>query len=1062
MKVTDDVVRENLDLKSMESWSIRFWSENDIYRKIVEKSRRSGRKLYFLDGPPYASAPSIHLGTAWNKVLKDALLRYYRMRGFDVWDKPGYDTHGLPIEVMVEKLLGIKNKKEIEDSVGIERFVGKCLEIVQNNIKSMSESFKQLGVFMDWDNPYLTYTDDYIESGWFLIKKAHERGLLYKSGKVLHWCPRCETTLADYEVSEYADVEDPSIYVKFKVKGAENLSLLIWTTTPWTLPANAFVMAHPDLEYAEVDVGGEKLILLASRVDEVMREAGVRSYRVTRKFRGKELEGLEYVHPLEDLVPAQKELSRYHRVVMAPEAVNPNEGTGLVHSAPGHGDIDFEIGTRLGVPPVSLVDARGYMTEGAGKYRGLYFRTEANEEIIKDLKERGALFHQSKIVHRYPICWRCKTPLVLRLTEQWFIAVSRLKKELVEEASKVEWVPSWAKSRMLNLLENVQDWVISRQRYWGIPLPIWICTRCGHVEVVGSVDELVRLGGQRPPNLHRPWIDQVTLRCPVCGGEMRRVPDVADVWFDSGIAFYASLGYPRNKDLYERLMPADLILEGHDQIRGWFFSLLRSGVIAFGSSPYKRVLVHGFVLDEQGREMHKSLGNYVAPEDLLAKYPRDVVRTYLLKNTTWEDLRFSWRNLELTARDFTIIKNVFAFASLYMSLDSFDPKLVNLDDVKGHLRPEDRWLLSRLNRLIRDYIRHFEALEVHEAVRELRDFIVEDVSRWYLRLIRRRVWVEEDSPSKRAAYYTLYTALKNWVLLAAPIMPHLAEYYYQKLVRPAEPDLPESVHMADLPNPDEGLIDDELERKMAIVRAISEEALSARMRAGIKLRRPLRRLLVMPKSPDVSSAVSELSDILAASVNVKSVELVSADLLESLRSYEVEPDMGEIGRDFKKLAPKVIEYVRARGGEIAKELLSKGFAELDVDGTKVRLEARHVKVRAVYPEWLVASESDLGIIGLDKRVSEEEELEGIAREIVRRVQYMRKQMNLRVDAYIDLWLAGDEELLGAASAKLEYIKGETRSVNVTLGEPPKDAYIAEWEVDERRLVIGIRERKVTS
>ncbi|MCE4619450.1 MAG: isoleucine--tRNA ligase, partial [Desulfurococcales archaeon] len=764
--ISDRLSRVRYDQFALEEWVKRFWAENRIYRLVKEKSRRSQRKFFFLDGPPYASAKSIHVGTAWNKVIKDVVLRYRRMKGYNVWDQPGFDTHGLPIEVKVEKMLGVRNKKEIVEKIGVDRFVEECKKFAQENIEGMTENFKEIGVFMDWDNPYVTYKNEYIESGWWLIKRAWEQGLLYQGRRVVHWCPRCETTLADYEVSEYRDLEDPSIYVKFPVKDRPGESLLIWTTTPWTLPANAFVMAHPDLEYVKVRVNGEVLILAKARLEHVMKEAGVTDYEVIEEFPGRELEGLEYEHPLEDLVPAQKILSKYHRVVLAPEAVTATEGTGLVHSAPGHGEIDFDINAeRVGAPVVSLVDNQGRMTEEAGKYKGLYFRTEANQAIMKDLEEKGALFHKTTIVHRYPVCWRCKTPLVLRATDQWFINVSKLKDKLIEEADKVEWVPGWAKSRFMNLLENVRDWVISRQRFWGIPLPVWRCEKCGYTHVVGSVRELVEMGGEEPRDLHRPWVDKVTLRCPKCGGEMKRVPDVLDVWFDSGIAFYASLGYPRNKEPYESMKPVDFIVEGHDQIRGWFFSLLRSGVIGFGEKPYERVLVHGFALDEHGREMHKSLGNYIEFRELIKKIPRDAVRLWSMQNTIWEDLRFQWKAMEQAWRALNIAWNVYAFASTYMSLDKYDPTKETVEDIPGEwLRLEDKWILSRLEALKQEYYQAMETYKLQEAARRLREFIVEDVSHWYIRLIRRRVWEEADTPDKRAAYATLHRILWEWLL----------------------------------------------------------------------------------------------------------------------------------------------------------------------------------------------------------------------------------------------------------------------------------------------------------
>ena len=1057
MRVVDLLSRIEYNQFSVEEWVKEFWERERVYELVKAKSAASTRKFYFLDGPPYASAKSIHVGTAWNKVIKDIVLRYYRMAGYNVWDKPGYDTHGLPIEVKIEQALGLSVKKDIYEKVGVENFIKHCKAFVDENMEAMTRQFKELGVFMDWSDPYVTYRDEYIEAGWWLIKRAHERGLLYRGYKVLHWCPRCETTLADYEVSEYRDLEDPSIYVKLPVRGRSGEYLLIWTTTPWTLPANTFVMAHPDMDYVRVKVGDEVYILAEARLEHVMREAGVKSYEVLERFKGRALEGLEYDHPLEDLVDAQRELKRYHRVVLAPEAVSPYEGTGLVHSAPGHGTIDYEVAVRHGIPIVSLVDEVGRMTSGAGKYAGLYFRTEANKAILEDLRRRGALFHESTIVHRYPVCWRCKTPLVLRATEQWFIAVTKLKEELIREADKVEWRPTWAKTRFMNLLEEVRDWVISRQRFWGIPLPVWTCRSCGYTHVVGSLEELKAMGGFVPPDLHRPWIDEVKLKCPKCGGVMERVPDVLDVWFDSGVAFYASLGYPMRRDLYESLEPVDFITEGHDQIRGWFFSLLRSGVIGFSKSPYRRVLVHGFALDEFGREMHKSLGNYVEFEELISKVPRDVVRFWLSINTTWEDLRFSWRALENMARDFTVIWNTFVFASTYMGLDSFDPEVVTLESVMDSLEVEDRWLLSRVNRLIREYREAMEDLRIHDAARALRTFILDDVSRFYIRLVRRRVWEEADTPSKRAAYATLYKALKTWLILAAPIIPFTTEFLYQHFVKPAESRAPPSVHLLDMPVPDEKFMDEGLERDVEVARAVVEAILSARASAGLKLRRPVRRVIVASKDERVLGALRRLSDLVAEMVNAKNIEVVGLEFFENLRVYKVKPNMGEIGRDYKRLAPDIARMLEESGVEVAKAILATGYYEAEVGGVRVRIEPRHVEIEVEYPSWLSVRETDFGIVAVDTRITAEEEAEGYAKEVVRRVQHMRKELKLNIEDRIELWLWGDREIVEAARLLEEYVKRETRAVKVSYEVPQEEGvYTKTWEVDDKIISIGIR------
>jgi len=1056
VKVVDYLSKLEYNQFKVEEWVKSFWERESVYKLVKAKSATSTRKFYFLDGPPYASAKSIHPGTAWNKVVKDIVLRYHRMAGYNVWDKPGYDTHGLPIEVKIEQSLGLQVKKDIYEKVGVEKFIEYCKAFVDENMEAMSRQFREIGVFMDWGDPYVTYANDYIEAGWWLIKRAHERGLLYKGYKVLHWCPRCETTLADYEVSEYKELEDPSIYVKLPVRGRSGEYLLVWTTTPWTLPANTFVMAHPDLDYVRVRVGGEVYILAEARLEHVMREAGVSEYEVLERFKGLSLEGLEYDHPLEDLVDAQRELRGHHRVILAPEGVTPYEGTGLVHSAPGHGTVDYEVAVKHGIPAVSLVDEVGRMTEGAGRYKGLYFRTEANKAIIEDLRERGALFHEATVVHRYPVCWRCKTPLALRATNQWFIAVTRLKDELLREAERVEWRPSWAKTRFYNMLQELRDWVISRQRFWGIPLPIWVCGSCGYTHVVGSVDELEAMGGYRPRDLHRPWIDEVKLRCPKCGGVMDRVPDVLDVWFDSGVAFYASLGYPMRRDLYESLEPVDFIVEGHDQIRGWFFSLLRSGVIGFGKTPYRRVLVHGFMLDEQGREMHKSLGNYVDFEELISRVPRDVVRFWLSTNTTWEDLRFSWRALEHMQRDFTVMWNTYVFASTYMGLDSFDPEVTTLEKVMGDLEVEDRWLLSRVNRLVKLYREAMEDLRIHDAARALRSFILEDVSRFYIRLIRRRVWEEADTPSKRAAYATLYKALKTWLALAAPIIPFTTEYLYQHFVRPAESSSPASVHLLSMPEVDEHLIDDDLERDFEIAKAFIEATLSARATAGLKLRRPVRRVVVAAVDERALKALRRLANVIAEMVNAKTVEVVGTDFFEKLRAYKVEPNLGEIGRDYRRLTPTIVKLLEDKGVEVAGELLARGYYEVELEGVKVKLEPRHVDVKVEYPEWLSVRKLDYGIVAVDTRITVEEEAEGYAREVVRRVQHMRKELRLSIEDRVEVWVWGDDEIVNATRLFEEYVRSETRAVKINYGKPAEKVYAKDWDIEDKVVSIGIK------
>ncbi len=1053
-------IEREYDPHRVEEWVKRFWEENSIYSKV---KRRKGKSYFnFLDGPPYPSSGIPHAGTAWNKVLKDAVLRYKRMNGFEVNDTPGYDCHGLPIEVAVEKKLGVKVKKEIESRIGVDRFIEECRNFALKNLRELTKWFKELGVFMDWDNPYLTLDNDYIEAAWWLIKKAHENGLLERDYRVVYWCPRCQTTLAEYEV-EYQKLEDPSIYVKFRVKDEENTYLLIWTTTPWTLPANTFVMAHPEALYVKVRVGSEYYILARSRLEHVMAEKGVEEYEVVETFPGKRLEGIEYVHPLEDIVPLQKELAKYHRVVMAPEHVTLHEGTGLVHAAPGHGFEDFEIARKIGIEEiVSPITDEGRFTSVAGKYAGKPAR-EANQEIIRDLEERNALFHRTTIVHRYPVCWRCKTPVLLRATTQWVLRVTRLKDKLRSEAEKTRWLPKWALERLNSMIDNLQDWVLSRQRYWGTPLPIWVCTSCGHTLVVGSREELAKHGGHVPEDLHKPWIDKVVLKCPKCGAPMKRVPDVIDVWFDSGVAFYASKWHPDKHPalVAQRRYKVDFITEGHDQTRGWFFSLLRAGVIGFGETPYNTVLVHGFMLDAEGREMHKSLGNYVAADEILRKAGADVFRFWILQNTIWEDARFSWDKLGSTKADLNIIWNVYVFATTYMELDRFNPLQHRLDELAANLKPEDKWILSRLAYVIREVTEAFEDYRIDDAVRALKEFMIEDVSHWYIRIIRRRVWVEEESMDKLAAYATLYTVLRTWLLLAAPIIPFFTERIYQEMVRASEPGAPESIHMAEWPRPSPWWRDEQLEKEMDIVRQLYEATASLRMKAGLKSRLPIRKVIVFTDNSLVHKAVEELRELVLRVLNTRDIEVKKPGEEEKYIEYRVEPIYSKIGPEFRKHAKDVIRLLDEKGNEIAKSILSQGEYRAAIDDREVRITAEHVKIVPIYRAGFYATSTEWGTVVIDTKLSEEEIGEGFARDIVRRIQFMRKKMDLDIEEQILVYIALPEEYRKYIEKHYDYIANEVRAreiiiVNDAAEVAENSDYTREWEINGATVVIGVK------
>ncbi|MDN5320034.1 MAG: isoleucyl-tRNA synthetase [Thermococcaceae archaeon] len=1029
-----------------------FWKENDVYNK-VKKARENGPDYYFLDGPPYVSG-AIHLGTAWNKIIKDMVIRFRTMQGYNVRRQPGFDMHGLPIEVKVEQALGLKYKKDIEEKVGVENFIKKCKEFALTNLKIMTEQFKMLGVWMDWDNPYMTIKNEYIESAWFTLKKAWEKGLLEKDQRVLHWCPRCETALAEHEVrGEYKIREDPSIYVKFPVEGKENEYLLIWTTTPWTLPANLAVTVHPEYEYAKVRVsfdGKEEYWIIAKAlVERVLHEAGVKG-EIVEEFKGEELEGLRYVHPFLEEYPRQKEFrEKYewaHRVILG-EHVTLEDGTGLVHTAPGHGEEDFEVGKQYGLPIYSPLDDEGRYVEG--KWEGKFVK-DADPEIIEYLKEKGLLVKAGTIEHKYPHCWRCKTPLIFRATDQWFLKISKVKDKIIEENDKnVTWYPDWVKIRYDNGVMNSGDWCISRQRYWGIPLPIWVCEECGNIHVVGSFDELKEMSKEpiekdfHEVDLHKPWVDTVILKCPKCGGDMKRVKDVLDVWFDSGIASWASLDYPRRKDLFERLWPADFIVEGEDQVTKWFYSQQAASVVAFDTVPYKKVAMHGYVLDEKGDKMSKSLGNIIRPEEVVQKEGRDPFRFYMLWATTpWENLRFSWKGLAQVKRMLNILWNVYILASTYMSLDNFDPTKVNPEELP--FREEDRWILSRVNTLISAVEDGIETFYLTRATRAIEYFVTEDLSRWYVRLIRKRLWIEKDDPDKLAAYWTLWKVFDVLLRLMAPVTPYITEEIYQNLIRPFSGK--ESVHLEDWPKKDERWVDEELEKEMEIVRKIVEAGSAARQKAKIKLRYPVRQILIETEDETTKKAVERLNYLLKDQLNAKEVKVAKVE-----REIRVKPNFAKLGPHFKGDAKLIAKWIDEQNDRELYEKLMQGKLKVEIEGKEFTIEREHIIVEEELPDFLVGEEFDHGKVFVDKTLTRELMMEGLAREFVRRIQEMRKQLDLDVNDRIMVYIETTDENKGLLQEMLDYIKGETRAVEVRFEEAK--GYVVEWPEVEAKIGI---------
>ncbi len=845
------------DHTSIEEEILKFWDEEQIYARI---KKRNGKPFYFLDGPPYVTGDP-HPGTMWNKILKDANIRYLRAMGYDVNDKPGFDTHGLPIELKVEKLLKIKNKNEIEEK-GIESFIKECKKFADKYIVQMTERFKRFGVWMDWENPYVTYKDKYIESAWGTIKKAYEKQLISEGAYILPYCYRCETTLANYEL-EYGMEKDPSIYVKFKVKDKENTYLLIWTTTPWTLVANMAVMAHPDYEYVEIEVNNEHWILAKERFEILKKELGIDDANILKTFKGKDLFNLEYEHPFQDLI--KKTYKR--RVVLSNKYVTLEEGTGLVHTAPGHGPEDYEVGKEYGIEIFCPVDERGNYTEEAGIFTGKNVKKE-NDHIIDILKERNLLVKKGIIEHRYPHCWRCKTPLIFIKTKQWFISISTLKSKMYEQLEQIMFIPNLAGSRLKDFIDHAPDWCISRQRYWGIPLPIWKCEN-NHMVVVGSKEELEHLSGKKVKELHRPYVDEITFKCPVCGKEMKRIPDVLDVWFDSGNAAWASQSNEERKK-YSNV--ADLIIEGHDQTRGWFYSLLGSGLIYYDKSPYKRLMMHGFFLDHNGIKMSKSLGNYITLDEILEKYGVDAFRLFGLSLTTWDDLRFSWEEVKNAKNDLNVLLNLIVF--LERNYVYVEPKYYEI---------EDKWLLSKLNRLLKQYHSNFSEFKHFLSVRALRNFLIYDFSQFYMKIAKKRI---SSNKNKEAALSVIYNTIFTLLKLFSPIIPFVSEYAYQRFYREHESEI--SIHMFEMPKADETYIDNRLEKDMEIVKEIVSATLKLRNEANVKLRFPLKQLYI--ETEDNTFDLNQYKDLISELTNVKSVNFGSLDKVEQLNNVRVSLD----------------------------------------------------------------------------------------------------------------------------------------------------------------------------
>ncbi len=1034
-------VSNSLDFVGREREMSKFWKENHVFEQSIEH-RAKGDNFTFYDGPPTANGKP-HIGHILTRAIKDIIPRYKTMKGYHVLRKAGWDTHGLPVELEVEKLLKLDGKQDVE-RYGVEPFNEKCKESVWKYTSEWHEMSDAVAYWCDMDNPYVTYHNDYIESVWWAIKQIADQGLLYKGHKIVPYCPRCGTALSSHEVAQgYKDVKETSVFAKFRIEGSENRCFLAWTTTPWTLPSNVALAVNADEMYNEVQVGDETLILAEALVDSVITE----EHTVVAKYRGSELLGMRYV-PLFDF--AKPEKPAYY--VISGDFVTLTDGSGIVHIAPAFGEDDARVGRANDLPFVQLVDSRGRFTPEVTPWAGMFCK-DGDKPIIADLKERGLLFRAVPFEHSYPFCWRCDTPLLYYAMDTWFIRMTAVKDRLIKNNNSIHWIPESIKDgRMGNFLENVVDWGLSRSRYWGTPLPVWTCS-CGHHHVIGSIEELKRLGKNVPDDieLHKPYVDRITLTCEKCGGEMHRTPEVIDCWFDSGSMPFAQWHYPfENKERFEQNFPADFISEAIDQTRGWFYTLLAISTLLFDKAPFKNCIVLGHVCDKDGFKMSKHRGNVVDPWTVLNKQGADAVRWYFYSaSAPWLPSRFYEEAVNESQRKFMgTLWNTYYFFVLYANIDKFTPNGRTLDDCK--LTVMDRWILSRLNTLIQTVDGNLNEYKITESARAIAAF-TDELSNWYVRRGRERYWVTGESADKDAAFMTLYTVLVTLSKVIAPFVPFLADEIYQNLVRSVDTTAPISVHLCDFPVCDEKRIDAELEKDMDLTLRVVVLGRACRAASAIKNRQPLSVLYVKNGFGDTLPA--EFAALAADELNVKSVSFTED--ADRFVSYLFKPQLKTCGKKFGKLVPAIKEtLLNADGGKLMQELKEIGHITLHLETGDVELGEEDLLIETKKAEGFIAETDRELTVALDIMLDENLIEEGFVREIVNKLQTMRKDAGFAVTDQIYVTYKADGKLAGVIAANADSIGHDVLALAVTAGEP--EGSVKEWNINGETAVLGVR------
>ena len=1044
-------VSTNLNFVEREKETAQFWKDHDIFKKSIET--REGDPVYtFYDGPPTANGKP-HIGHVLTRVIKDMIPRYRTMKGYMVPRKAGWDTHGLPVELEVEKKLGLDGKEQIEE-YGLDPFITQCKESVWK-YKGMWEDFsKTVGFWADMDNPYVTYNDNFIESEWWALKTIWDKGLLYKGFKIVPYCPRCGTPLSSHEVAQgYKAVKERSAVVRFKVAG-EDAYFLAWTTTPWTLPSNVALCVNPEETYCKVKAADGYVYYMAKALlDKVLGKLGTEetpAYEILETYKGTDLEYKEYVPLYEGAAKsAEKQHKKAHFVTCA-DYVTMSDGTGIVHIAPAFGEDDAQVGRKYDLPFVQFVDGKGNMTEDT-PYAGLFVK-DADPKVLVDLDKEGLLFDAPKFEHDYPFCWRCDTPLIYYARESWFIKMTAVKDDLIRNNNTINWIPkSIGKGRFGDWLNNIQDWGISRNRYWGTPLNVWQCEGCGKMECIGSRQELEEKSGNpeaQTVELHRPYIDAITLTCPDCGKTMKRVPEVIDCWFDSGAMPFAQHHYPfENKELFEQQFPAQFISEAVDQTRGWFYSLLAESTLLFNKAPYKNVIVLGHVQDENGQKMSKSKGNAVDPFDALEQHGADAIRWYFYSNSApWLPNRFHADAVTEGQRKFMgTLWNTYAFYVLYANIDEFDPTKYSLEYDK--LSVMDKWLLSRLNSCVKTVDDCLANYKIPETTKALQAF-VDDMSNWYVRRSRQRFWAKGMEQDKINAYMTLYTALVTFIKASAPMIPFMTEDIYQNIVRSVDETAPESIHLCDFPEVNESYIDKELEENMERVLDIVVLGRACRNASAIKNRQPIGKMFV--------KAGFELSDfykeIIEEELNVKEVEFT--DDVRAFTSYSFKPQLRTVGPKYGKFLGKIKEALSSLDGNAAMDKINAGEPlTFDFDGNEVVLEKEDLLIDMAQVEGYV-SESDNNItVVLDTKLSDELIEEGFVREIISKIQTMRKEADFQVMDKIVVNVDKNDTIKAIIENNLDEIKSEVLADNVIFGKI--NGYEKEWNINGEKVTFGV-------